>query len=533
MQANGSSSARTSVVGRTPPRCQSATSHQEPVRALRCLSASPRRRHPGATDPLTEVSVAHAEPPERTQTPPPQSDSAPAGQLGALKQELMDQWDSLAQQVGAVKRELMATRTAHSTVLAEETTTVRREAMEAVREEREERLGEIAELRSLVSAIQEFVVSRLHEDTNSSQRNFQAETNGTQQPAPGSQALEEVMARCEQAALQLEEERTSQRSVNAELCGLMEQRAEQSKKALEESTALSREAIRVAREEHNARVTDMKEVRALVAALPEKWQLKRIDEIMGKHGTLYQQLAEEHAERCARDAELHSRMGREIGDLSRQLSDQRSMIEGEIGEFGRWLGEQQAMLEKSFQRELGDLRSMIDSQMQPDLSAATGQLFARSDCNRTSLSKVEELPFESSEAQTSLPSDKVDGQHAKQESYGSPEVEAQRLSEQLKRQVSNLQSILQDEWTPEVTNITGDSSLLHDSLTQCLEAHRIELRKDVEARIEANATTLRNEMQTCVAQMVEAVEALQQHHGRASVCTSSQKETKATSSDMN
>jgi len=85
---------------------------------------------------------------------------------------------------------------------------------------------------------------------------------------------------------------------------------------------------------------------------------------------LSQQLEAECRSRCARDAELQARLGREMGDLSVRLEEHRIITAGEVAEATQTLKALQSTLEDRVEREreersseIGELRTTFDSSL--------------------------------------------------------------------------------------------------------------------------------------------------------------------------
>jgi len=95
---------------------------------------------------------------------------------------------------------------------------------------------------------------------------------------------------------------------------------------------------------------------------------------------LARELQAERETRCARDADLHARLARDVGDLARRLEEHRSSLGEEIAATMRRMQEHGANLERLVEQEVADrsresleIRAIMDSVWQQAASAAPGE----------------------------------------------------------------------------------------------------------------------------------------------------------------
>jgi len=176
----------------------------------------------------------------------------------------------------------------------------------------------------------------------------------------------------------------------------------------EQTTLLRQEADRAVRAEREARLRDMAEFRgaidlmharvnechAAMSTLPRVLQEQGVFAGTGLDAgaaqaaaagmqALAHELQAERETRCARDADLHARLAREVGDLARRLEEHRTALGEELAAVMRRMEEHGGNLERLVEQEVADrsresleLRAIMDSvwqQASGNFSATEGR----------------------------------------------------------------------------------------------------------------------------------------------------------------
>lgn len=237
--------------------------------------------------------------------------------VGKLWQELLQQGavqhENLVEQVSTLHKEMLAQGAAQKNLLAG-LDDLRREAVRAVREEREARWGETHELHTALYIVQ----ARLTE--------------------------------CEAASkVQLS---LSSDHKGVAISGI--------------GTALPRDEASVASDADLQRKDDVHMTSVSLAG---------ISALDCRVHALAQELEAEQESRCAKIADLHARLGREMADVSCHLEEQRRALEEDIALLSFRMEEQHVVVEKNLTRERNDrcresldLRGILESVWQKSAS---------------------------------------------------------------------------------------------------------------------------------------------------------------------
>lgn len=283
---------------------------------------------------------------------------------------------------------------------------------------------------------------------------------------------------------------------------IMSHRTAQSRIFAEQAAAIRQEAELSVRAERDARLWESAELRAAVEKLQARVaqcqaHLASYPSLLGEQNQFYamqgaalagqrqgafeelaHELEAERDARCARDADLHARLGREVSDLARRLEEHRVALAEEIAEAVRRVDQHRSKLERTLERECtergresNELRAILDSVWQ----RATGGSQSKDDSSKYIL----KMPYQDGSEDRGK---EVTGGHQEdvntlyemvREALGDTvhlrqqiaEVRQQRTKDQqgverlerLERQVNTLQALLRAE-TPSARSVASTAA---------------------------------------------------------------------------